>query len=693
MSDVKIVVSAQDSASKVLQQVRSSLGDVQTAGSKLTGVLGAVGAVFSANAATAWVRNIVDGVDALNDIKDASGASIENISALEDVAARTGISFNAVGDALTKFNKVLSDAKPGSEAEQTLKNLGLSAKELKAIDPAEALLKFSIALNDFADDGNKARVVQDLLGKSYKDLAPLLKNLAEAGQLNATVTTEQAEQAEIFNKQLFALEKNAKDAGRALTSDLVIGINKAAQAMRESGLVEGLRTLLTGDDQYKNDKKLTEQTDELLTLEKDIAQLRASGAAIDAASARKKEERLKVLQQEIKTTMSYRQVLAEAGAKPVEAAKRSLPESSKATTGKTRTEEITDEQRALASYVQGLQNQLDTTQKLTEEQKALNFLKTIGVAGEIDQVRELVLGQAQMVDGIKAQEEATKQLNEARRQTFAYLDNLASELQAMDESNQKLREQVEEIGLTTEAVNALKLARLDATIAQEEQTRAEADAHDASVEDIALMERRIALLKEQRALTAKGQVAQAAADTRDKQDKASKEFADTLHNDLKGAFSAAFRDTKDPLGAFGEALADVMYSRASTALAEAIADAAIQKAGASAASSAGGSSGFGEFFASLFSSFDGGGSTGGGPRSGGLDGKGGFMALLHPQETVVDHTRGQSAGGSVVVSVNVDASGTSAEGNGEQAKQIGALIGNAVRGVLIQEKRPGGMLA
>ena len=35
--------------------------------------------------------------------------------------------------------------------------------------------------------------------------------------------------------------------------------------------------------------------------------------------------------------------------------------------------------------------------------------------------------------------------------------------------------------------------------------------------------------------------------------------------------------------------------------------------------------------------FAGGGYTGNGARAGGMDGKGGFMALLHPQETVVDH--------------------------------------------------------
>lgn len=43
----------------------------------------------------------------------------------------------------------------------------------------------------------------------------------------------------------------------------------------------------------------------------------------------------------------------------------------------------------------------------------------------------------------------------------------------------------------------------------------------------------------------------------------------------------------------------------------------------------------------LFSA-DGGGYTGGGARSGGVDGKGGFPAILHPQETITDHTKGQS---------------------------------------------------
>lgn len=44
-------------------------------------------------------------------------------------------------------------------------------------------------------------------------------------------------------------------------------------------------------------------------------------------------------------------------------------------------------------------------------------------------------------------------------------------------------------------------------------------------------------------------------------------------------------------------------------------------------------------------SFAGGGFTGNGARSGGLDGKGGFGAILHPNETVIDHSMTRAAGG------------------------------------------------
>lgn len=58
--------------------------------------------------------------------------------------------------------------------------------------------------------------------------------------------------------------------------------------------------------------------------------------------------------------------------------------------------------------------------------------------------------------------------------------------------------------------------------------------------------------------------------------------------------------------------------------------------------------------------FEGGGYTGAGARAGGLDGRGGMLAMVHPNETVIDHTKGQTAGGAVNINFNistVDAAG------------------------------------
>ena len=59
---------------------------------------------------------------------------------------------------------------------------------------------------------------------------------------------------------------------------------------------------------------------------------------------------------------------------------------------------------------------------------------------------------------------------------------------------------------------------------------------------------------------------------------------------------------------------------------------------------------------SVAMSFEGGGFTGSGPRSGGLDGKGGFMAMVHPNETIIDHTKqggSKSGSGGLNMTVNL----------------------------------------
>lgn len=123
-----------------------------------------------------------------------------------------------------------------------------------------------------------------------------------------------------------------------------------------------------------------------------------------------------------------------------------------------------------------------------------------------------------------------------------------------------------------------------------------------------------------------------------------------LRDTISGSFSTAFKSilngTKsvkdaalDMLGTVLSKVVDIMMQPLFTKLA----------------------TGAANFFGGLLGlpTFDGGGHTGYGPRSGGLDGRGGRMAIVHPNETVEDHTRGttqmhnRNSGGSGGSSVTI----------------------------------------
>ncbi|MFZ9066258.1 MAG: hypothetical protein ACO23R_02680 [bacterium] len=78
-------------------------------------------------------------------------------------------------------------------------------------------------------------------------------------------------------------------------------------------------------------------------------------------------------------------------------------------------------------------------------------------------------------------------------------------------------------------------------------------------------------------------------------------------------------------------------------------------------------------------SFEGGGYTGTGIRAGGLDGRGGMPAIVHPNETVIDHTKGHGMGG-VTVNFTIQANDTAGFDRLLQSRrgQIISMINQAV---------------
>lgn len=435
----KIVLTAEDKTAAAMASLRNGLSSIETRATSLRGVFGALVPAASFTGLAAAFKTINDGVDALNDLKDATGSSIENISALEDVAARTGTSFDTVGTALIKFNQILNEAKPNTDAAAALKAIGLEAEALKQIDPAEALRVTAVALGQFADDGNKARVVQELFGKSLREVAPLLNDLKEQGALLAKVTTKQAEEAEKLNRQLFELQKNAKDTSRVIVAELVPAINRMLAnylQLREQGL---LGTVLA--DAAKELVGLGQLTDNAgADINRLIAlrdKLQEKGRKSGFTSSIKDEI------EEVNNLLAVSRIRQasqiDLGGQFSDAvSRRTTPRPSLDYKNNTKSEaEKIDEQRtSLAAFVRQQQAQLDNTEKLTETQQALNFLASQGVQGQIPQVRELVLGLAERVDQEKKIAAVLAEQNRLQKEMD---DAYRSRLQGMLESGPAAR--------------------------------------------------------------------------------------------------------------------------------------------------------------------------------------------------------------------------------------------------------------
>jgi hypothetical protein len=632
------------------------------------GAVIAAGSVLAAAAILNIGRNSVNALDQFNDLADATGASVEGISALDRVARENGQAFESTAPILVRFNKVLSDTDDeGKKAAQVMKALGLDAAALKQLDPAEALRQTAVALSKFANDGDKARAVQLLFGKSVQEAAPFLKDLAEKTELVGTTSTKTAQEAEEFNKNLNRLKANASDLARALMGDLLPALNAVAGGMQQGGL---LGFLTTGGDQTADPgKALSVINDKLATMKKLRDELDPSKGVANKINdfvfgdVGDLNKQIELLEKQRGYLQVLQAQLALGGAGDTsDALSRSLvprgigsiPDAPK---GGSKKDPFADGKQ----YLESLKKQLQTVKEMTVYEKLMDDIRAKRFAVTPELQKELEAA-AQKLDTTRAQAKSEEDVARARAGA-AQIDQQANEalrgsIGQHVEGNQQLREEIELLGLEGTARVAVEQARMSSAIALKEEALIVERSKEGNEERVLLLERELRLLQERQRLTGLRATMQEGIDLSKATEKEREQFASDVKSDLSGAFQAAFSSADNPAKAFALSLASTVQQRLSAALADSMASAILGKGGAggllgslfSRGSGFTAARGFGagiapngEYYGSL--DFEGGGYTGNGPRSGGLDGKGGFMAMLHPKETVLDHTKGQAVGG------------------------------------------------
>jgi hypothetical protein len=224
----------QTNLDKAAQQAEKNGKRMAEAFTKASAAIATLGAGIGIAAITAQFDALVESAGKLDDLSDAGLGTVENLSKLEYQARISGQEFDAVAEAVGKLGVKLTEVDdPASDAAKALKSIGLSAADLSGLDTAEQFKKIADALANYADGGNKAAVVQALMGKSAKELLPYLKDLGNAGEINATITADQAAAADKFQKSLASLQLNLSGAARSIAADMLPALSDYATKLDE----------------------------------------------------------------------------------------------------------------------------------------------------------------------------------------------------------------------------------------------------------------------------------------------------------------------------------------------------------------------------------------------------------------------------------------------------------------------------
>jgi hypothetical protein len=218
-TEAKVVISAEDRATRVLQGIRGSVDNVV----RTFGLLSAGVAGLGGGAALAGLRSLVSSIDDLDEAAQGLGLTAVQLSNLQQAARESGVSAEQFGTAITRLNVRLGEAASGNEeAAQLFKAFGVAVKTAGgAIRPVDDVLRDLAGRFSQLEDGPaKAALAVDLFGRSGAKLIPLLNQGADGLERFSGLTKDTVTEAAKLQKEF-----------DELSASLVVLKNRIAEAV------------------------------------------------------------------------------------------------------------------------------------------------------------------------------------------------------------------------------------------------------------------------------------------------------------------------------------------------------------------------------------------------------------------------------------------------------------------------------
>ena len=232
-----------DSGTKDAESKASSLG------SKIKGAMAVGGAAIAAvtGATVALTKGLFDGAKQVSDYGDH----------IDKASQKLGLSAQAFQewDAILQYNGSSADALAGpmrtlsnlaTEGSAAFEQLGLSQEQVASMSKEELFEATIAGLQGIGDEGERARLATELMGRGAMELMPLLNTTAEdtealrqhVHELGGVMSDESVKAAATFNDSLSDLQTAFGSLKRGLTSDFMPGITT---------VMDGLTKIFSGD--------------------------------------------------------------------------------------------------------------------------------------------------------------------------------------------------------------------------------------------------------------------------------------------------------------------------------------------------------------------------------------------------------------------------------------------------------------
>lgn len=683
---VALKISAGVTGQQAVDQLRTSMdklnGAAQNVGKGFELAKTAVGAFIGLQAVQGvltFARETINAADQLDEMSERTGLAVQTLSELEFAARMNGKTLDDVQSALNRVSVKATDAATGNKtAALAFDALGISVKNADGSMRSSLEITESIgdAFRGIQDPTLKAALAVEIFGKQGPTLVPMIEKLQdarkEARELGAVVGPEFAAQAAEFNDNMDRLTFMAKGFAGAILSDVLPALSDMFTEFRTGmkvfgSFVSAMWNIVTTNPFKTPLEHAKDYAAEVASLEASIKKLDATGTAYDRMNANRLRDQLentRKLAQYFKEISGYQEAGGGRGfitppmVKPDQPdAKKILDELAKGNKQLTEAEkEAARQEQERKTILAGLNDEI-TKMVQGEDQLTIAKLRRLGATDqEIAQAEAMMRQRAQLSAAARELEEATKRQTQLEQEAKRSKEQLA-------EAGKRV---FEETRTPAEKLN-IELARLNDLLAQ--------GAIDWDTYSRAVFQ------------------------AQDDFDEIGKKGTDTMA-DLKSAVEGWGRQATDTFVDFAFT-GKASFKDLVNSILQDIARMMIQKAVMQPLMNAiGGSFGFA----------NGGIMSDAGPlplktyANGGIantpqvavfgEGRMPEAYVPLPDGRTIPVTMNGGAGGgdtNVVVNVNVESGQTQVEGN--QGAELGRLVAGVVRAELINQKRPGGLLA